>query len=869
MKALRTFRLLSVILCAALAAALLFAFAGSRAGAAGGLPFTDVKETDWFFDTVKYCYENKLVNGTSATRFEPETNLTRAMFVTLLFRLDGGGGEYPCDFPDVPAGEWFTSPAGWAKSRGIVLGYTDGTFGPDNKITRQELATMIARYLTFAWAELEADGSAPASFTDAGDIADWAAAGFDRVRALGIVKGDPSGRANPEALATRAEAATMTARLHEALIGAGADPKIGGVPLGEFSLKGDPEMRPSELDDVRAVIKDRSGIEVPDAGEGAAHLIRIVEDESLARLSYRLEEKDGDLVLSLYSKFTVNMADEILEKEFSYRRNLTVPEGYSTVGAFELPSVYDTEGTFEYYGYTDKSPLSYKTGEKVTFKVSLLRGDRLVSVPYFSWRFENDDGVDVTADESGHTGQLILTFDGNRKPGTARLTVSAKSKKGYKISAIDVQFSGGVVYDFSAIGPNIPAPDDFDEFWDAALIEFERTEPEVLESFDVTSPSGYDHYSLNIKTGGDPAYVLISVPKNAEPNSLGISVGLGAYGVYSMGFSDDPRNITVNVNPHSIENLRDDAYYTEKSNELGAFEEGGATAKDSYFYGMLMRDVAAIRYAEKTFADLWNGVDISTSGGSMGGFQAVAVAGVYPKVNYVSTGVTWMCDLGGQTSGGTRIRGWRPEYNEATRYYDTVYFAHRVRGTVAVNAGLGDAICPPCGVAALYNALTSEKSVTWTQNRDHGYGGGKHGANYYLTGPDPVIAEDMREIVDTGSALPAPSYDENRELNDEEKALAEGCDAFRKSKIRRMTFANSSEIDGEYFRELIYSELTGTYGLPADITVEIDPDMLEDLRAEFRDQFSGGSVSAEFEYTVKLPSGSYYDSYLKVLFFKS
>ena len=148
-------------------------------------------------------------------------------------------------------------------------------------------------------------------------------------------------------------------------------------------------------------------------------------------------------------------------------------------------------------------------------------------------------------------------------------------------------------------------------------------------------------------------------------------------------------------------------------------------------------------------------------------------------------------------------------------------------------------------------------------------GGGKHGANYYLTGPDPVIAEDIREIVDTGSALPAPSYDENRELNDEEKALAVGCDALRKSKIRRMTFANSSEIDGEYFRELIYSELTGTYGLPADITVEIDPDMLEDLRAEFRDRFSGGSVSAEFEYTVKLPSGSYYDSYFKVLFFKS
>ena len=869
MKRSRTAGFAALAFCVLLAAALICVFAVShRAEAAGALPFTDVRTSDWFYDTVKYCYENKLVMGVSATKFEPETNLTRAMFVTLLYRINGGEGDYPCDFPDVPDGEWFRSPAGWARQNGIVVGYSDGTFGPDNRITRQELATMIARYLNFAWADLEEDGAAASSFTDAKDIADWAAASFDRVRALGIVKGDPSGRANPEALATRAEAATMMARLAEALLGADSAPNIGGVPLDRFAFAGDPEMKAGEIADVKAVVKAHSGVDIPDAGAGSDHRIRIVEDAALRRLSYRLEEKDGDLVLSLYSIYAVNMADEILEGEFSLRRNLTVPEGFSTVGTFSIPSVYDTSGTFEYFGVTDRNPLSYKVGDKVTFRVSLLRDDRLVSVPYFIWTFENDDGIVDSGEEPGHTGQLFLTFDGNKAPGTARLNVKSKSRKGYTISAIDVAFSGSVVFNYSEIGPYLPAPDDFDEFWDAALLEFEQTEPEVLESFDVASPSSYDHYSLKLKTGGDPAYVLISVPKNAEPHSLGINANFGAYGVYSMGFSDVPSCISVNVNPHSIENLREEEYYTNKSADLGAFESGGATAKDSYFYGMLMRDVAAIRYVEQTFADLWNGADIRTSGGSMGGFQAVAVAGVYPKVNYVDTGITWMCDLGGAASGSTRIRGWRPELSEAVRYYDPVYFAPRIRGTVTISAGLGDTICPSCGLTALYNALTCEKGISWTQNRDHGYGGGKHGANYYLTGSDPVIAEDPIALVDTGSAVPAPSYDENRILNDEEKTLEAACEAFRKSKIYRENFATSDSITEEYFSGWIKSELTGKYGLPSDISITIDPDMLEDLKAEFRDQPSGGSLLANFEYTVTLPSGSYFDAYVRVMMLK-
>ena len=866
----RKIKLFALALCVVLAAALISVFAGSRrAEAAGALPFTDVKTTDWFYETVKYCYENKLVMGVSETKFEPGTNLTRAMFVTLLYRIDGGEGDYPCDFPDVKEGEWFRSPAGWARNCGIVLGYSDGTFGPNNKITRQELATMIARYLTFAWANLEKDASAPTSFTDSGAIAGWARDGFDRVRELGIVKGDQNGRANPGALATRAEAATMMARLAEALDGADSSPQVAGVPLSEFSLSGDTIMTSAELDAARNVIKDHSGIDVPDATEGSSHRVRITEDETLQRLSYRLEERDGDLVLSLYSKFTVNMADDILEKELSKRKSVTVPAGFSTVGTFTIPSVYDTDGTVEYYGVTDKNPLSYKTSDKVTFKVSVLRGDRLVSVPYFSWTYGNDDGFSTSNDVAGQSGQLVLTFDGNKNPGTAHLEVNAKSKKGYKISSIDVKFSGSVIFNCSEIGPYCPAPDDFDEFWDAALEKFMNSEPELLESYDVASPSGYDYYSVKIKTDGDPAYATISVPKNAEPHSLGINVYFQAYGVASTGFSNSPSFITVCVNAHSMENLRSDEYYEAKATELGDFGAIGDTRETSYFYGMLMRDVAAIRYAETAFADLWNGVDIRTNGGSMGGFQAVAVAGIYPKVNSVGTGITWLCDLGGQSSGGTRLIGWRPDYNDATKYFDTVYFAPRVNGIVSIDAGLGDNICPPCGLAALYNALTCDKSIIWTQNRDHGYGGGKHAASYYLMGMNPEISEDQVVITDTGDAVPPPEYDGNRELNGEEKTLEAACEQFRKSKLRKYTFSVSAEITEEFFGSMIRTELIENYGLSSDITIEFDPDMIEEFKGEFRDLLSGGAVIENFWYTVKLPTGSYFDSYVRVMMTKS
>ena len=93
--------------------------------------FKDVPKTEWYYDYVRYVYENGLMVGTSGTKFEPEGKLTRGMFVTILCRIDGGEPKATDKFVDVPAGEWYAPYVGWASETGLVNGYPGGLFKAD------------------------------------------------------------------------------------------------------------------------------------------------------------------------------------------------------------------------------------------------------------------------------------------------------------------------------------------------------------------------------------------------------------------------------------------------------------------------------------------------------------------------------------------------------------------------------------------------------------------------------------------------------------------------------------------------------------------------------------------------------------------
>lgn len=190
--------------------------AASVSAADAELPFKDVKKKKWFYSAVEYVYTNGIMNGTSKTLFEPQTPVTRAMFVAMLGRLHGAE-ETKSSFKDIPAknSSWYSGYVGWASDNGIVTGFPDNTFRPDDKLTREQMATIISRYIDYAGILTTISTEPTAYFKDEKSIGKWAREYVDDMRTIGIVEGDELGRFNPSANLTRAEAATTVKRLDE------------------------------------------------------------------------------------------------------------------------------------------------------------------------------------------------------------------------------------------------------------------------------------------------------------------------------------------------------------------------------------------------------------------------------------------------------------------------------------------------------------------------------------------------------------------------------------------------------------------------------------------------------------------------------
>ena len=830
-------------------------------------PFSDVPSDAWFREAVEYVREKGLMAGVASDRFDPNGNMNRAMIVTVLYRLEGepkASGK--CPFADLTQ-DWYRDAVAWAYDNSIVAGTSKTTFSPSNPLTREQIAAIFYRFIKFYKGGDVSRVSDISEYPDGGSVSDWATEAVGWAVAEGLIAGVKTGSVNylkPRGNATRAQVATIMMRFVEKQETEPEpeepSPSIGGVLLDSAPFYCD-FMTENEKDDARCAIESAAGIASPAAESTDGAAIVVTVDPMLARMSYTLTEKDGKLILALPSPFNADHAAEILRCEFSKKEAFSFRSGFKSEGTFVLTPVSEAAGNIEFYGETDKNPLSYRTGEDVTFRISLLRGGRLVSAPRFVWQYDVDGGYSGIGDESGYSGQIVLTFSGNTEPGTGKLLVRAASKKGYPLSALgETRFEGSVFFDFGDIAPAVAEPDDFDEFWQANLASLDKVTPEILETCAVPTGcerDGWDVYSLKIRSSGDPACVNVTVPHGAEPNSLGIRADFQGYGVGSAGFSYDTNNICLSVNSHSIENNREDAYYSEMSAILDEFGFDAGSREECYFRDMLMRDVQSIRFAMSYFADLWDGVNVSVAGGSMGGFQSVAVAALCPAVSSVSTGITWMCDIGGDRAG--RMTGWRPGYSEANSYYDTCYFAARVKCHVEMAGGLGDGVSVPSGLAAAYNAMKCEKSVSFTQNAYHGGNGGPNSRTYRIVG-DAVPQEERMTILDTGVALPDPPSDDDRPLTDEEKAIKATTDQLKKARYTRVTRGNSDTLFISDFEAMIYSALTEQYGLDPGCTVSADPDCFAAFVDEYRNTAQGGMILLMLDYTVTGKNGGHVDS---------
>ncbi|WP_458407976.1 S-layer homology domain-containing protein [Anaerotignum sp.] len=178
---------------------------------ASELPFTDVKANDWFYNAVKYVYENGLMSGTSETTFSPAVTTSRGMITSILWRMEGrpeAAAEVP--FKDVAKDAYYAEAIAWAAENGIVSGYDADRFGPNDPITREQLASILFRYAKFKGYDVSVgENTNILSYKDAFEISEYAIPAMQWACGAGIISGNTDGTLNPDGQAQRSHAAQM------------------------------------------------------------------------------------------------------------------------------------------------------------------------------------------------------------------------------------------------------------------------------------------------------------------------------------------------------------------------------------------------------------------------------------------------------------------------------------------------------------------------------------------------------------------------------------------------------------------------------------------------------------------------------------
>lgn len=244
-----------------------------------GMDFRDVKDSDWFYEAVKYCFDHGLMAGSTANRFDPSGKLTRAMFAAVLYRLEGSPTvSYTDAFSDVPRDAWYTDAVIWANQNGIVSGYNNGTFGGNGTLTREQLASMLYRYAKYKG--MEADTSQRlSSYTDAGRVSDWAVEAL-RWAVQADILGSTSSTEKilaPGGTATRGQCASILMRF-SSLTGAVTEPEPEPQPaepqgdpndfyISDTGLPSDDDLLPDSPENLDPDIFGPDGTLLPEQAE--------------------------------------------------------------------------------------------------------------------------------------------------------------------------------------------------------------------------------------------------------------------------------------------------------------------------------------------------------------------------------------------------------------------------------------------------------------------------------------------------------------------------------------------------------------------------------------------------------------------------
>ncbi len=413
--------------------------------------------------------------------------------------------------------------------------------------------------------------------------------------------------------------------------------------------------------------------------------------------------------------------------------------------------------TLAFIGDSDKDPLSYKLNETITFTVTLVDKDAnnaAVKGKELRWTLTGDDSA-VSKNGTASSDTPLTVTTALTKAGFVRLKVEAY-ENGTKLGTEKqkVLFDGGAGADVMNI-PEWPAPADFQSFWRTATNTLYTTPYDVVcTNFTPEGASAnIDYFLFEFSVPGDtrPATGILAKPRGASAKSCGIIVHVTGYGFGKTGLPSvsevNQGNIVLNITRHGEYPWHPDAdyYTTSVQNEMGLDRNGAQSsfcfrnngtgdARDTDLYKMVMRDLRAIQYA-KSLPE-WNGTSLKTTGGSMGGWQAIAIAALDCDVTECSATIPWCVDLSGGVKYG-RMTGWRPDWTASLDNVDLKNLATLVTCPVTFTAGLGDYVCPPSGEILLFKNLPEPKKVTFRQNMGHGSTYGPNAASYVLQLPEP------------------------------------------------------------------------------------------------------------------------------------
>ena len=404
----------------------------------------------------------------------------------------------------------------------------------------------------------------------------------------------------------------------------------------------------------------------------------------------------------------------------------------------------DVSSGVYFEGYTDKEAISYAVGEEIKLEVYLMYQGEVVSMPYFYYTVESEDGKQKTDGYAdGSKGHFTITTKMN-KPGHTYVKVYMCDQNKNIVNK-SIMFNGGALVGADQLAPGANAPKDLQAYWDKVidevyagdinLIRFDEVAPNSSFNYDTNK---YKVYLFELGYGnGEIATGYISYPLNKT--KLGLMMEFRGYSATRVA---DPKvndsNVYINMAPHGFR--LDDPNPKYPASNYGFDLTENQNPDTVYFHGMVTRNLLAARFL-KAFAgasecgkimyngkqlqtlDVWNkGDTFLSSGGSQGGFQAIALGALDDDVTAINMALPWFCDIGGQNIG--RFAGTlKPAYTNALMYYDCCSFATLVDKdvNVALSAGLGDLTCPPSGIMAVYNALDCDKNITVYQNTTHSY----------------------------------------------------------------------------------------------------------------------------------------------------